>query len=121
MFACRLCGLQTETIPDDAVLIGKLHRFSNGDYHLFRKKPEPRTKAGVPRNPNREAPPPAMANTEVPPQTPEQPRSEPEREAPNAVQDKVITADTASMTRGVAPVLVGETLMERAFRRLVKV
>jgi hypothetical protein len=57
MYACRLCGLTVEEIPVDAVLIGKLYKFSDGSFHFLRKKRVP----GVPmrkhrKNPDREAP-----------------------------------------------------------------
>ena len=57
MFACRLCQLTVDEIPDDAIQCGKLYRFSTGEYHDLRKKMEPR-KGPRPRkiNPDRESP-----------------------------------------------------------------
>jgi hypothetical protein len=43
MFACRLCGLTIEQIPDDAIQIGKLHKFIDGTFHWLRKKYAQRT------------------------------------------------------------------------------
>jgi len=43
MLVCGICGLTIEKIPDDAVQIGKVYRFSNGEFHFLRKKHSPRT------------------------------------------------------------------------------
>jgi hypothetical protein len=97
MLVCKLCGLHIETIPDDAVLIGKLQRFSNGEFHFLRKKMEPRN-APRPRksNPDREAPvPPPIIAREVPPPSPEK-----------KIEEKEITE----------VFVPNETSMERAFR-----
>jgi hypothetical protein len=66
MLVCKLCGLHIEAIPDDAALIGKLQRFSNGEFHFLRKKMEPRN-APRPRksNPDREAPEPVVLPSPV--------------------------------------------------------
>jgi hypothetical protein len=58
MIVCRLCGLTLDAIPEDAVLIGKLHRFVDGSFHFLRKKLAPRTgpRPRKNRNPDQEAP-----------------------------------------------------------------
>ena len=56
MFVCGICGLTVEKIPDDAVQIGKVYRFPNGEFHFLRKKHSPRTTTSKHRNPDREAP-----------------------------------------------------------------
>jgi hypothetical protein len=95
MIVCRLCGLTIEAIPDDAIQVGKLYRFSNGEYHYLRKKPEPRT-------------------------GPRPRKSTKDREAPME-QPTASTPVTGTHAYEVpAPILpMGETAMERAFR-LVK-
>jgi hypothetical protein len=55
MFLCRLCGLQIEIIPHDAVLIGKLHRFEDGCFTYSAGRGKARIIV-PPRNLNREAP-----------------------------------------------------------------
>jgi hypothetical protein len=50
MFECRLCGLQIEAIPDDAIQIGNVYRFSKGEFHFLRKKLAPRTGPRFRRN-----------------------------------------------------------------------
>jgi hypothetical protein len=100
MLVCRLCGLHVESIPVDAVLIGKLQRFSNGEFHFLRKKMEPRT-GPRPRksNPDRQAPapPPIIAHEVLPPPPP---KKEPEK----------------TETKEMEVFLPNETSMERAFR-----
>ena len=57
MFACKLCGLQIEEIPADAILVGRLYRFTNGEYHFLRKVLAPRTALRPRRrHPDQEAP-----------------------------------------------------------------
>jgi hypothetical protein len=100
MLICSLCGLHVETIPKDAVLIGKLQRFSNGEFHLLRKKLEPRT-GPRPRKkkPDREGPvlPPIIIPCQVDaPAPPKKPKEKAEK-------------------RNIE-VFLNETSMERAFR-----
>jgi hypothetical protein len=42
MYVCYLCGLTVDRIPDDAIKIGRLHKFSDGTFHWLRKKNFPR-------------------------------------------------------------------------------
>jgi hypothetical protein len=103
-FLCKLCGLTLDEIPDDVILIGKLHRFPNGEFHLLRKVLAPRT-GPRPRkstNPDREAPAPSTTQSTVGrhAEVPRPPEKTPEHE-PEPVQDE-------------AP--VGETVLGRAFR-----
>lgn len=96
MFVCKLCGLTVPSIPDDAIQCGKLYRFTNGDYHLLRKKvprtgPRPRKST----NPDREAP----------------------MEQPTASTPPVMGTHAYEIPAPILP--VGETVMEKAFR-LVK-
>lgn len=82
MLVCKLCSLHIEAIPDDAILVGKLQRFSNGEFHFLRKKLEPRT-GPRPRksNPDREAPaPPTIITREAPPPQNKEPETEKETE-----------------------------------------
>jgi hypothetical protein len=107
MLACRLCGLTIEAIPDDAVLIGKLQRFSNGEFHLLRKEMEPRTGPRPRKNKPREvevAPPPTIPREVSPPAPKEEPKMEPKKE-PN--EPKIVKEPE---------VVPNETSMERAFR-----
>jgi hypothetical protein len=98
MFLCRLCGLSIEAIPDDAVQVGKLQRFNDGEFHLLRKKLEPRTGRRPRKNePDREAPAPIINASEVP-----APQKEPTKE-------RVKKKETAVF-------MPNETAMERAFR-----
>jgi hypothetical protein len=96
MMICRLCGLTIEAIPDDAVLIGKLYRFTNGEYHLLRKKLAPRTGPRPRKNYN------------------------PDRDAPMEEPTQSTPPVMGTHAYEVPPILpVSETAMERAFR-LVK-
>jgi hypothetical protein len=59
MIVCRLCGLTIEAIPEDAILVGKLYRFTNGEHHSLRKMLAPRTgprRRKNNRNPDQEVP-----------------------------------------------------------------
>jgi hypothetical protein len=58
MYVCYLCTFTTDEIPDDAIQIGKLYRFSDGTFHWLRKKYAARTKPRPPGrriNPDHEA------------------------------------------------------------------
>jgi hypothetical protein len=106
MIVCRLCGLTIEAIPEDAVLIGRLHRFADGSFHFLRKKLEPRTgprprkKTGT--NPDHEPPISNVCEQREEVLTPEF-----ASEVPTPVATPIIPANA---------ILTNETAMERAFR-----
>jgi hypothetical protein len=106
MLKCKLCGIQIEVIPHDAILVGKLHRFVDGSFHLLRKLvprsgPRPRKHK---TNPDQEAP--LLMEPTNP--TPLTPRGLHASDVPEHVPAPVETPEDA--------VPVGESLMARAFR-----
>jgi hypothetical protein len=102
MFACRLCGLTLDKIPDDAIQTGKIYRFSNGEYHDLRKKLARRTGPRPRKSTN--------TDHEVPTGTNGEPKSE---EVPTQEFTEVPTPVVT-----IIPVNVpaNETAMQRAFR-----
>jgi hypothetical protein len=103
-FRCRLCGLTLDEIPDDAIQIGKIYRFMNGEHHDLRKQLEPRTGPRPRRkiNPDRESP----ASSEPPPVM-----GRTAREVPEYVEPSIPVVE-----ENVNEVPAGETAMSRAFR-----
>jgi hypothetical protein len=109
MMICRLCGLTIDKIPDDAIQAGKLYRFSTGEYHYLRKKPEPRIGAR-PRKAN-------LCSESLPLEstTPSTPvMGTKARDIPEHVEPIPPAVE-------VDETLVGETVLGRAFRLLAKV
>jgi hypothetical protein len=108
MMICRLCGLTIDKIPDDAIQCGKLYRFTNGEYHYLRKKPEPRIgpRPRKHRNPDQQAP---QEPITVPPAPPIMGRGA--HNVPAAPLEKTVEPE-----RVPAEEVPGETTMEKAFR-----
>jgi hypothetical protein len=103
-FKCSLCSLIVEEIPDDAVLIGRLHRFDDGSFHLLRKQMPPRTGPRPrKRNPDQQAP----------PETPPPVMGHGAANVPEYVEPIVVEPEEE--------VPVGESAMQKAFRLLAKV
>jgi hypothetical protein len=111
---------QQEAIPEDAIQVGKLYKFNNGEHHFLRKKLAPRTGPRPRKNTNPDEAPLEPGNSQLiapstapspvmgrgahnvpaaPPEKTPEPILEPEREA--RIQDE-------------AP--IGETVLGRAFR-----